>query len=224
NSLLFYCRSINDNLPTPNENHTIILHYGDYSASEMEILFYHYMRYMRYMLKNRKKHGKKYKTIKEIKETPTKELTTDNDFVESNKILNSYITYEFRSLRATKTNDANLFNCITFRMNEINMLYDTLENIKLQLEELRVLVEVSVKESEDLVKELPRSEEDLEKDLESLCVDHCQLKEEWTLLNKNLRVENYKIQKELNDLDNFYKFGECIITNEGVHCINSVHA
>ncbi|CAG8549032.1 36508_t:CDS:1, partial [Racocetra persica] len=120
---------------------------------------------------NRKKYSKKYKTIKEIKETPTKELTTDNDFVKSNKILNSYITYKFQFLRATKTNDADLFNRITFRMNETNMLYDTLENIKLQLEELKVLVEVSVKESEDLVK-VPHLE-DLEKDLESLCVDHC---------------------------------------------------
>ncbi|CAG8785085.1 12011_t:CDS:2, partial [Gigaspora rosea] len=62
------------NLPTPNENRIIILHYcDDYTASEMEILFY---RYMRYMFKNRKKYAK---IIKEIKENPTNELTTDNE-------------------------------------------------------------------------------------------------------------------------------------------------
>ncbi|CAG8544368.1 10818_t:CDS:2 [Cetraspora pellucida] len=86
-------------------------------------------------------------------------------------------------------------------MNEINILYYTIENIKLQLKELRVLVEVSIKES-DLVKEFPHSE-DLEKDLESLRVDHCHLKEEWTLLDKNLQH---------------------IIINGGVRCSNSVHA
>ncbi|CAG8639514.1 41236_t:CDS:2 [Gigaspora margarita] len=77
-SLLFYCRSINDNLsqsllPTSNENHIMILHYGDYSALEIEILFYCYM------LKDQKKHAKKYKTIKEVEESSTKELTTNNE-------------------------------------------------------------------------------------------------------------------------------------------------
>ncbi|KAF0509734.1 hypothetical protein F8M41_018533 [Gigaspora margarita] len=98
---------------------------------------------MHYMLKNRKKHSKKYKTIKEIK--ITKELTIDDNFVELNKTLNSYLTYKFQSLQATKTNDADLFNCITFRMNEIIMLYNTIEYIKLQFKELRVLVEASIK-------------------------------------------------------------------------------
>ncbi|CAG8838343.1 34271_t:CDS:1 [Gigaspora margarita] len=125
NSSLFCCRSINDNLSQsllaiPNENHIIILHYGDNSALKMEILFH------RFMLKNQKKHSNKYKTIKEIEESSTKELTTDNkmddeklqfsqsykirnrrtlpfnrfnrsinEFAESNKTLNSYLTYEF---------------------------------------------------------------------------------------------------------------------------------
>ncbi|CAG8825321.1 1655_t:CDS:2, partial [Gigaspora margarita] len=47
NTSLFHCRSNNLsqflNLPYPNENHFIILLYGDYSASEMENLFYSYM-------------------------------------------------------------------------------------------------------------------------------------------------------------------------------------
>ncbi|CAG8742991.1 19084_t:CDS:2 [Gigaspora margarita] len=248
---LFYCRSnrtINDYqiLPTPNENHIIILHYGDYSTSQMEILFY---RYMNCMLKNRNKHGKKYKTIKEIEESPTK-LTNEpfdnhlqkdrNDnkkddeklqFSQYNKIRNrrmlsfydfaeSNKTHEFQYLRATKTNDTDLFKCITIRMNEMKMLYDTIENIKIQLKELRVLVEVSVK---DLVKEFSHSEEDFKKDLkdlESLRKDHCQFKEEWT---KSVREEKNEIRKksqELIDLYNFYKFGERIIINEGVRCIN----
>ncbi|KAF0487823.1 hypothetical protein F8M41_022491 [Gigaspora margarita] len=89
------------------------------------------------------------------------------DFAEPNK----YLTYEFQSLQATKMNDADL-------LNKLNMLYDTIEDIKLQLKELRVLVEGSIKESGDLVKKFRHSEEDLEKDLESLRVDHCQLKKE----------------------------------------------
>ncbi|CAG8840545.1 5976_t:CDS:2, partial [Gigaspora margarita] len=221
----------------------------NYSASQIEILFY---RYMNCMLKNQNKHGKKYKTIKEIEKSPTK-LTTDNEpfdnhlqkdrndnkkdnekfqfsqyykirnrrmlsfyyFAESNK------THEFQYLRATKMNDANLFNCITIRINEMKMLYNTIENIKIQLKELRVLVEVSIK---DLVKEFHHSEEDFKKDLkdlESLRKDHCQFKEEWT---KSVHEEKNKIQKkskELIDLYNFYKYGECIIINEGVRCINA---
>ncbi|CAG8837275.1 45912_t:CDS:2 [Gigaspora margarita] len=47
NTSLFHYRSNNLsqflNLPYPNENHFIILLYGDYSASEMENLFYSYM-------------------------------------------------------------------------------------------------------------------------------------------------------------------------------------
>ncbi|CAG8842861.1 32174_t:CDS:1, partial [Gigaspora margarita] len=39
-------------------------------------------------------------------------------------------------------------------------------------------VEASVKKSEDLVNEFAHSEEDFEKDLKFLRVDHCQLKEE----------------------------------------------
>ncbi|CAG8506418.1 26461_t:CDS:2 [Gigaspora margarita] len=70
-----------------------------------------------------------------------------------------------------------------------------IKDIKLQLKELRVLVEVSVKELEDLVKKFPCSEEDLENNLESLY-----------------------------DLDNFYKFGERIIINGDVRCINGVRA
>ncbi|CAG8840613.1 29843_t:CDS:1, partial [Gigaspora margarita] len=65
----------------------------------------------------------------------------------------------------TKMNDADLFNCITIRMNEMKMLYNTIKNIKIQLKELRVLVEVSVK---DLVKEFRHSEEDFKKDLKDL--------------------------------------------------------
>ncbi|CAG8833015.1 33994_t:CDS:1 [Gigaspora margarita] len=206
------------------------------------------------MLNNQKKHSNKYKTIKEIEESSTKELTTDNkmddekfqfsqsykirnrrmlpfnrfnrsinEFAKSNKTLNSYLTYEFQSLQATKTN--NLFNCITFRMNEMNMLYDTIKDIELQLKELRDLFEVSINKSKDLVIEFCHSEADLEKDLESLHKD--QLKEEFTLLNTNfkkLHVENNKIRKELDDLDNFYKFGERIIINGDVRCINGVRA
>ncbi|CAG8512973.1 2116_t:CDS:2, partial [Gigaspora rosea] len=49
---------------------------------------------------------------------------------------------------AQQKNDANLSNCITFRMNEMN---DTIENIKFQLKELRVMFEDSVKEDVQLL-------------------------------------------------------------------------
>ncbi|CAG8462517.1 16090_t:CDS:2, partial [Gigaspora rosea] len=49
---------------------------------------------------------------------------------------------------AQQKNDANLSDCITFRMNEIN---DTFENIKFQLKELRVLFEDSIKEDIQLL-------------------------------------------------------------------------
>ncbi|CAG8732179.1 17778_t:CDS:2, partial [Gigaspora rosea] len=218
-------RSINNNLsqsllPTPNENHIIILHYGDYSASKMEVLFYHHM------LKNQKKNDKKYKTIKEIEESSTKEPTTNNEpfnyhsqknlddkidnekpqfksnkkrntrnrminyFDESNK------TCEFQSLRSTKTKFADLSNCITFRMKELDTLNSSIENIKLQLKELK--------------------EKDLKQVLESLREDHCQLKEEWTFI-KSWSAKIEKIRKEFFDLYNFYKFGE---RNRGVRYIN----
>ncbi|CAG8641242.1 20503_t:CDS:2 [Gigaspora margarita] len=62
------------------------------------------------------------------------------------------------------------------------------------------------------------------KNLESLRVDHCQLKKEWTLLNKNLHAKNYKIRKEFDDLDNFINL-ERIIISGVVRCINyGVHA
>ncbi|CAG8847037.1 6317_t:CDS:1 [Gigaspora margarita] len=226
-------------LPTPNENHIIILHYGDNSASKMEILFH------RYMLKNQKKHDKKYKTIKEIEESSTKELTTNNEPFDfhSQKDLNDYEkpqsykiknirnrsindfaksnkTCEFQSLRATKTDDADLSNCITFRMNEIDMLNASIENVKLQLKELRGLFEVSENEKKDLEQKFGQSEKDLKQVLESLHLDHCQLKDEWSLI-KSWKVKNEKIRKEFFDLYNFHKFGEL---NGGVRCLNRVHA
>ncbi|CAG8838344.1 34272_t:CDS:1, partial [Gigaspora margarita] len=86
----------------------------------------------------------------------------------------------------------------------MDMLYDTIKDIELQLKELRDLCEVSANKSKYLIIEFCHSETDLEKDLESLRKD--QLKEEFTLLNTNFKklyVENNKIQKELDDLDNF---------------------
>ncbi|CAG8441999.1 hypothetical protein C2G38_2234706 [Gigaspora rosea] len=204
---------------TSPENLIIGLHYRGYSASDIEIKYPNYLYSIFQFLQTTSTslNSEDYKT-------PKGNHVLKQDYSSAIENIDSYLIYEFQSLQATKTNDADLFNCITFRMNEINMLYDTIENIKLQLKELRVLVEASVKESEDLPKKFAHSEEDLEKDLKSLHVDHCQFKEEWTLLNKNRRVENDKIRKEFDDLDNFYKFGERIIINRGVHCINGVRA
>ncbi|CAG8654017.1 12051_t:CDS:1, partial [Gigaspora rosea] len=235
-SLLFYCRPINNNfsqslLPTPNENHIMILHYSDYSASEMEFLFYHYM------LKDQKKHGKKYKTIKEIEESSTKELTTNNEPFDyhsqkdidgaklnrnpfDSKYNKNYRIFLFRSIYDNFSHENHMHNgdysaskmeILFYRyilksqkkhdkkykiikeneesskkeptnnepfdnhsqkglnenkmeklqfiqslsfyrfnksINEIKELQDTIENIKLQLKELKGLVEVSVKELE----------------------------------------------------------------------------
>ncbi|KAF0349994.1 hypothetical protein F8M41_015430 [Gigaspora margarita] len=149
------------------------------------------------MLRNQKKHGKKYKTIKKIEKSSAKtnnktfdsysQKDLNDEKLQSYKIRNrtnirmisfnrsfnifaeSNKTRKFQS--TMKTND--LSNCITFRMNEMNNLYDTIENIELQLKKLRVLVEGIIKESEDLIKEFCYSEKDLEKDLKSLHINHC---------------------------------------------------
>ncbi|CAG8746959.1 14427_t:CDS:1, partial [Gigaspora margarita] len=92
----------------------------------------------------------------------------------------------------TKTNDADLSNCITFRINEIDMLNASIKNVKLQLKELRGLFEVSENEKKDLEQKFGQSEKDIKQVLESLRSDHCQLKEEWTLI-KSWRVKNEKI-------------------------------
>ncbi|CAG8754622.1 1425_t:CDS:1, partial [Racocetra fulgida] len=195
---------------------------------------------------NQKKNDKKYKTIKEIEESSTKEPTTNNEpfnyhsqknlddkidnekpqfksnkkrntrnrminyFDESNK------TCEFQSLRSTKTKFANLSNCITFRMKELDTLNGSIENIKLQLKELKGLVEDSKNEKRDLLQKFCHSEKDLKQVLESLREDHCQLNEEWTFI-KSWSAKKEKIRKEFFDLYNFYKFGE---RNGGVRYIN----
>ncbi|CAG8792778.1 2784_t:CDS:2, partial [Dentiscutata erythropus] len=177
-------------VPSP-ENLIIGLHYRGYSASDIEIKYSNYLYSIFQFLQTTSTslNSEDYKT-------PKGNHVLKQDYSSAIENINSYLIYEFQSLQATKTNDA---DCITFRMNEINMLYDTIENIKLQLKELRVLVEASVKESEDLLKKFAHSEEDLK---------------------IPTRVENDKIRKEFDDLDNFYKFGEHIIINGGVHCIN----
>ncbi|CAG8779449.1 20512_t:CDS:2 [Gigaspora margarita] len=129
-----------------------------------------------------------------------KSCSDDIIFAEPNK------THEFQSLLATKKNEADLSNCITFRMNEIDMLNDSIKNVKLQLQELRNLEQKSC-----------HSEKDLKQVLESLRIlriDHCQLKEEW-------RVTNAEFRKEYFALYNFHKFGE---RNGDVRCMNGVRA
>ncbi|CAG8833848.1 4952_t:CDS:1 [Gigaspora margarita] len=133
------------------------------------------------------------------------------DFAEPNK------THEFQSLRATKKNEADLSNCITSRMNEIDILNDSIKNVKLQLQELRSLFEVSKNEKKDLEQKFCHLEKDLKQVLESLRTirkEHCQLKEEW-------RVTNAKFQKEYFALYNFHKFGE---RDGDVRCMNGVRA
>ncbi|RIB02844.1 hypothetical protein C2G38_2226675 [Gigaspora rosea] len=135
-----------------------------------------------------------------------------NYFDELNK------TCEFQSLQSTKTKFANLSNCITFRMKELDTLNSSIENIKLQLNELKGLVEDSKNEKRDLLQKFCHSEKDLKQVLESLREDHCQLKEEWTFI-KSWSAKKEKIRKEFFDLYNFYKFGE---RNRGVRYINGL--
>ncbi|RIB24454.1 hypothetical protein C2G38_2168593 [Gigaspora rosea] len=59
------------------------------------------------------------------------------------KVIKNKMDCQKKLTEAQQKNDANLSNCITFRMNEMN---DTIENIKFQLKELRVMFEDSVKE------------------------------------------------------------------------------
>ncbi|CAG8837838.1 24696_t:CDS:2, partial [Gigaspora margarita] len=112
------------------ENH---MHNGDYSASKMEILF------NRYILKSQKKHDKTYKIMKENEESSKKEPTNNEPFDNHSQ----------KGLNENKMENLNLFN----------QLHDIIENIKLQLKELRGLVEVSEKKFEGLE---CHSEEDLD--------------------------------------------------------------
>ncbi|CAG8827514.1 19031_t:CDS:2 [Gigaspora margarita] len=85
-------------------------------------------------------------------------MNKDNELGKKFREYKSAKEYYLQSKLTTKTNDADLSNCITFRINKMNMLNDTIENIKFQLKELRVLFEVSVKEG----LECHYSEEDLD--------------------------------------------------------------
>ncbi|CAG8759583.1 13238_t:CDS:2 [Gigaspora margarita] len=129
-----------------------------------------------------------------------KSCSDDIIFAKPNK------THKFQSLLATKKNEADLSNCITFRINEIDILNDSIKNVKLQLQELRNLEQKSC-----------YSEKDLKQVLESLRIlhiDHCQLKEEWCVTNAEFRKEYFALY-------NFHKFGK---HNRNVHCMNGVRA
>ncbi|KAF0530106.1 hypothetical protein F8M41_012347 [Gigaspora margarita] len=122
-SLLFYYRSINDNLSqslllSPNENHIIILHYGNYSASEIEIL---------YMLKNQKKHNIKYKTIKVIEVSSTKGLSTKNEPFDKHsqtKIINAKLNKNPFDSKYNKTNYKNSLLCYCQSINDTELFFN----------------------------------------------------------------------------------------------------
>ncbi|CAG8485797.1 39165_t:CDS:2 [Gigaspora margarita] len=197
-------RSIDDYLsqsllPTPNENHIIILHY--YSTSKLKILFNHHM------LKNQKKNDKKYKTIKEIEDSSTKELTTNNEQFDnhSQKVLND------NKMEKPQFSQSLSFYKINRLIKEINVLHNRIKNIELQLQELRGLVEVSVKELEGL--ECRHSEEDLDDKNESDPDDNriSEIQQGIEIAKEKLKEYKEKL-KEFNDL-NSTKTNDADISN-----------
>ncbi|CAG8824673.1 24596_t:CDS:1, partial [Gigaspora margarita] len=109
------------------------LHYGGYSASYIEIEYSKYLYSIFQSLQAKSTFNSKYY------KTPNENHVLKQDDSSAITNVDSYLIYEFQSERATKINDT-----ITFSMNEISMLNDTITNIGAQLKDIRDSVEESI--------------------------------------------------------------------------------
>ncbi|CAG8731993.1 9185_t:CDS:1 [Dentiscutata erythropus] len=126
----------------PAKNLIIGLHYYSYSASYIEIECSKYL-YSYSIIQSLQMTS----TLKsEDYKTPNGNNVLEQDNSSNIKNIDSYLSYEFQSLRTTNMNDTFVIN-----INKINILNDTIKNIELQLKEIRDSVEERIRLSEEII-------------------------------------------------------------------------